>query len=575
PARPPCRGRVTVLEELSIQNYALIDRLTVRFSGGMNVLSGETGAGKSILVGSLSLLHGARGDTGAIRSGTEEARIAGTFRIEGRPELEAWLEERGIEIEDGTLIVRRTVKKSGRGAIYVQSTPVTRKDLDELTSLIFDIHGQHEHQSLLSEESHRLLLDRFGGLEETAASLRERFTELSSLKKRFEHMESNERQRQREMDILEFAVSEIEEAGLRAGEEEELDSERKMLSQHERLFGALDELYDSIAENRNGALSQLRNARSAMETVSGIDERLTDTARRLEDLFFELEDVGEIIRDHRGSIQFSPDRLEQVESRISLIHRLEKKYGATVEDVLAYYEEAKAQLEGFETWEEDKEKLRAEIRGREQEVLTLAGELSERRKRAATELARRILERIQVLGMPKTRFEVRVSPRRGENGRASCGPHGIDTIAFLISPNPGEPLRALSEIASGGELSRVMLAIKSALAENDHISCMIFDEIDTGIGGEVAVAVGDHLHGLAAGKQILCITHLASIAARADNHLQVRKLEKNGRTVTEVVRVSGEGRVEEIARMLAGDRTGEASRNHAEELLRKTGAVGG
>ncbi|MFW5742641.1 MAG: DNA repair protein RecN, partial [Spirochaetota bacterium] len=518
---------------------------------------------------SLSLLPGARGDTGTIRSGTEEARVSGTFHIGENANALAWLEARGIDAEDGTLIIRRTVKRSGRGAIYVQSTPVTRRDLQELADLVFDIHGQHEHQSLMGEDSHRTVLDRFGGLEPMAADLATRFSELSALRKRFEHMEANERQRLREMDILQFAVSEIDEAMLRPGEEEELDGERRMLSQHEKLFSALDEIYDSVAENRGGALAQLRTARGAVEIATSIDERLTDAARRLEDLFFELEDVGEVVRDHRNSIEFTPERLGQVEDRLALIHRLEKKYGSTIEEVLAYHEEASAQLAGFETWEEDKEKLRAEIREREQAVLRLAGELSAKRKEAASRLAERILASIRVLGMPKTKFEVSVAPRTGENGRSSCGPHGIDVVRFVISPNPGEPLKPLSEIASGGELSRVMLAIKSALAGDDPIGCMVFDEIDTGIGGEVAVAVAEHLHDLGTRRQILCITHLASIAARADYHIKVHKLERSGRTVTDVTTVGGDDRVDEIARMLAGDRTGAASRHHAEELLGK------
>jgi DNA repair protein RecN (Recombination protein N) len=558
-----------VLEELSIQNYALIDRLTVQFEKGMNVLSGETGAGKSILVGSLSLLHGARGDTGSIRTGTEEARVSGTFVVEGNEEALAWLEEHGIEPEDGAVIIRRTIKRTGRGSIYIQSSPVTRKDLAELTSYIFDIHGQHEHQSLLSEDNHRRVLDRFGGFEDESRALYTRFTELSSLRKRFDTMESNERQRAREMEILQFAVNEIEEAGLKTGEEEELESERRVLSQHEKLFSGLDELYDSVAENRGGALTQLRAARAAMEQVTGIDEGLADTARRLDDLFFELEDVAEVVRDYRGSVEFSPDRLEQVESRLTLIHRLEKKYGVDIQEVLAYYQEAKAQLEGFETWEEDKERLRAEIREREQQVLRHAHDLSAKRKEAAGRLAARILSSLQQLGMPKTSFEVAVVPRTGESGKPACGPYGLDTVSFQISPNPGEPLKPLSEIASGGEVSRVMLALKRALAENDHIQSMVFDEIDTGIGGEVAVAVGDHLHQLSREKQVLCITHLASIAARADTHITVTKSERNGRTVTDISVVSGEPRVDEIARMLAGDKTGSASRNHAEELLRK------
>ena len=564
-----------MLDELSIQNYALIDRLTVRFADGLNVLSGETGAGKSILVGSLSLLRGARGDTGAIRSGTEEARVAGTFSIEDNRDAREWLVRHGIEVEDGTLIIRRTVKRSGRGAIHVQSSPVTRNELAELASLVFDIHGQHEHQSLFSEESHRTVLDRFGGLESTAADLRAQFAELSALKKRFEQMESGERRRRRELDILQYAIAEIEEAALRPGEEAALDTERRMMSQHEKLFAGLDELYDALAENRGGALSHLRNARGAMDTVLPIDDRLADAGRRLEDLFFELEDVAEIVRKHRNSIEFSPERLEQVENRLVLIHRLEKKYGNTVDEVLAYCAEAKAQIEGFETWEEDKDRLRSQIRQREQAVFALAGELSVRRTAAAEQLSQRILDSVRVLGMPKTRFVVSVEPRRGENGRPICGPHGMDTIGFSISPNPGEPLKPLSQIASGGELSRVMLAVKSALAEDDQVGCMVFDEIDAGIGGEVAVSVGEHLHRLAGTRQILCITHLASIAARADNHIRVQKVERNGRTLTDAEPVEGEARVDEIARMLAGDRTGSASRNHAVELLRRHAAVRG
>ena len=558
-----------MLEELSVQNYALVDRLTVKFSGGMNVLSGETGAGKSILVGALSLLHGARADTDAIRTGTDEARVSGTFRVDGNPDVLAWLEEHGVEPEDGILIIRRTVKQSGRGGTYVQSSPMTRSDLNELTGLMFDIHGQHEHQSLLSEENHRRVLDRFAGLEDGVAQLQSDFTELSSLKKRFQHMEANERQRLREMEILQFAVREIEEAQLKGGEEDELETEKRVLSQHERLFASLDELYDAVAENQGGALSQIRTARGAMDTVSSIDDGLTDAAHRLDDLFYELEDVAETIHHYRSGVQFSPDRLEEVESRLSMIRRLEKKYGATIAEVLEYYEEAKVQLDGFETWEQDKEELRDDISEREQSVLRQAQELSAQRRASAGTLGERILASLRLLGMPKTTFEVSVEPRLGESGRPSCGPYGIDRIAFLISPNPGEPVKPLASIASGGEISRVMLALKSALADNDHVGCMVFDEIDAGIGGEIAVAVGDHLHDLAGSKQILCITHLATIAVRADTHIRVDKAVRNDRTVTEITHVRDDGRVEEIARMLAGDKTGSASRNHAEELLRK------
>lgn len=561
-----------MLEELSVQNYALVDRLTVRFSEGMNVLSGETGAGKSILVGALSLLHGARADSESIRTGTDEARVSGTFRVDTNPEACVWLEERGIDLEDGMLIVRRTVKRTGRGGAYLQSVPVTLADLNELTGLMFDIHGQHEHQSLLSEENHRRVLDRFAGLEDQVAELHSEFVELSNLKKRFQHMESNERQRLREMDILGFAVNEIGEASLKEGEEEELDSERRVLSQHEKLFASLDSLYETVAESHGGALSQLRSARAHMESVTNIDDGLQDTAHRLDDLYYELEDVVETIHSHRGGIEYSPERLEEVESRLALIRRLQKKYGATISDVLEYFEEAKAQLDGFETWEQDKEELREDIRKRERSVLDIAAKLSGQRKTAAQKLGNRILESLRQLGMPKTTFTVAVEPRTGESGKQSCGPYGMDRIVFLISPNPGEPPKPLVSIASGGEISRVMLALKSALADNDHVACMVFDEIDSGIGGEIAVAVGDHLAGLSTGKQILCITHIATIAVRADHHIRVEKKVRDGRTVTEIELVNSDNRVDEIARMLAGDRTGEASRNHAEELLRKYAA---
>jgi DNA repair protein RecN (Recombination protein N) len=306
-----------------------------------------------------------------------------------------------------------------------------------------------------------------------------------------------------------------------------------------------------------------------MDTVTGIDDGLAEVASRLEDSFFELEDIAETIRGYRNDVEFSPDRLETVENRLALIHRLEKKYGASIAEVLAYYEEAKAQLDGFETWEEDKEKLREDIRERERRVLQRAQELSAKRKEAAEKLGASILERLRQLGMPKASFEVAVEPRLGESGKPSCGPYGLDRVEFLISPNPGEPVKPLASIASGGEISRVMLALKSVLAENDHVACMVFDEIDAGIGGEVAVAVGDHLQQLSGSKQVLCITHLATIAARAARHIRVEKQVRDGRTLTEISDVQDDNRVEEIARMLAGDRNETASRNHAEQLLRK------
>lgn len=560
-----------MLEELHVQNYALIDRITLEFSRGLNVLSGETGAGKSILIGALSLLHGARADTSAIRTGSDEAMVSGVFAIRNT-EADDWLSEHQIEKEDGTVLVRRTVKRQGRGSIYIQSTPVTRGELEELSSLVFDLHGQHEHQSLLSEDNHRTLLDRYAGLESDAHALREAFSELSTLKRRAEKLRASEQERLRELDILKFAVGEIDDAALIPGEEERLDQERRVLSQHEKLFGLLDRIYEATAENRGGSLASLRAAREAMDSAVNIDSSLAEQASRLEDAFYEVEDVAETIRDYRNSMEFSPQRLEECENRLMLIHKLEKKYGATVEEVIAYREEASSQIESLDNWEEDKAQLGEDIKRLEKEVLEAARRLSARRKAAAGELGSKIEGTLQRLGMVKTRFVVAVEQRAGPSGRPICGPHGIDSVAFRICPNPGEPMKPLADIASGGEISRVMLAVKTALAEVDHLSTLVFDEIDAGIGGEVALSVGHHLKELGSSKQVLCITHLASIAARADNHIRVEKTVAADRTITSVERVEGPERVEEVARMLAGDKDASVSRRHAEELLRKFGA---
>lgn len=562
-----------MIEELSIQNYALIERLTLEFTDGFNVLTGETGAGKSILAGALGLMHGARGDTSVIRTGTEEAMVSAVFSVESSGDALRWLTDRGIEPEDGTVIVRRTVKQSGRGSIYVQSIPVTRADLEELSAFLFDIHGQHEHQSLFAEDNHRKFLDRYGNLEDASLSLYNDFSALTQLRKKLERIQGTERERLREADILQYAVREIEETKLSDGEEDELRQERSILSQHEKLFSQLDQVYDATSENRNGALAQVRLARHAMDNVASIDPGIAPLAKRLEDVFFELEDIAEEVHAYRGSVNFSPDRLEAVEARLMAIHRLEKKYGATIKEVLDYYSDAKEQLSHLENWEQDKEHLQAEIKALEQKVLAAANELSARRKTVGGELEKQIEAILKSLGMEKTVFRIEISPRLSERGAPVCGPHGIDNIAFRISPNPGEPLKPLKDIASGGEISRVMLAIKTVLAESDRVEAMVFDEVDSGIGGEVAVAVGKYLQELSRNKQVLCITHLASIAVRADNHVKVEKRVRENRTVTEIEAVRGEARVREIARMLSGDKTAAASLTHAEDLLRKFSKV--
>lgn len=558
-----------MLEQLLVQNYALIDDAKIQFSGGLNILSGETGAGKSILIGALGLLLGEKGDTSTIRSGAESAEVSGRIVVSGNPETLAWLKEHGLEDDDGTVVIRRTLNTSGRGGIYIQSSPVTRKDLRELTSFLFDVHGQHEHQSILSTVQQQRLLDRFGGFEERVEGLSADFQELSVKKKEFASMEKAEMERAREADILEFALNEIDRAALSAEEEDSLQREKKILAEHEKLARLLEQFREDSAESRGGSLRQLRSARDALREICAIDAGLTGLYERLESAFYEIEDITEAVRTYHDGIDFSPERLEACESRLAEIHRLEKKYGSSVEEVLRYREEAAAKLEKLSRWEEDKESVKAEIAGLEKDLRRNAGELSELRKQAADTLEKRIAEKLHALGMPKGRFSIRIDQKLSPAGKPVCGPRGFDSVEFLISPNEGEPAKPLKDIASGGELSRVMLAIKTIFAETDHVTSLIFDEIDAGIGGEVAVAVGEHLASLGKYKQILCITHLASIALRADNHIQVRKESRDGRTLTLVGRVTGDDRVGEIARMLAGDSSGRESLEYAEELLKK------
>ncbi|HVP19165.1 MAG TPA: DNA repair protein RecN [Spirochaetia bacterium] len=560
-----------MLEELHVHNYAIIDKLQVRFTEGLNVLSGETGAGKSILVGALGLLLGDRTDTSIIRSGAEETSVSGIVSLAGNGEAVQWLAGRGIEPEDGAVIVRRSLKSNGRGSLFIQSSPVTRADLHDFSSLLFDLHGQHEHQSLLDLENHRRLVDRWAGTEELAERFHSLYAELVSLRERLSSLVGDERERLRRIDLLTYAVNEIKSLAPRVGEEEELEKELAILVHHEKLFTLLEEAHTAVAESAGGVLAPLRRTRHAMEEILGIDPSLSKLSHQLEDAFYEIEDFAENIRQYKSRTDFSPSRLDEVQSRLSALRLLEKKYGDTVEKVLEYCRAGEQELSGMENYEEEKKSIEAEIARTEKEIAGVARELSDKRKAGGLDLQKRIESELRVLGMPKVSFRVLIQDAARADGTPVLTQWGKDAIEFVISPNLGEPFKKLRAIASGGELSRVMLAIKGVLAESDHVSSLVFDEVDAGIGGEVALAVGERLAALSRHKQVLCITHLATIAVRADNHLKIEKIAQSGRTVTRVEKVTGAARREEIARMLAGDRKGELSLQHAGELLAKYG----
>jgi DNA repair protein RecN (Recombination protein N) len=562
-----------MLETLVVANYALIERLEVRFTSGLNILTGETGAGKSILVGALGLLLGLKADPEAVRAGAEEASVSGVIRLEANREALAWLAGQGIEPEEGAIIVRRSVRRNGKGSLFVQGSPLTLASLRELTSLLFDMHGQHEHQSLLTPDNHRKLLDRYGNCTAQVEEFGAVHARLLAARERLAGLVAGEQERLRRVELLEHAVREIAEAKLDPAEEAALEQDSRLLANHEKLLRLLEDLYSRTAENRGGALAQLRQSRALMQELLAIDPSLAPKAKQLEDAFYELEDLAQGVAERKEQMQFDPARQERVEERLALIRKLKKKYGGSVNEVLAHAQDCRRELEGIEGSGELARKLEGEIAALEKELKARAGEISQARRQAAAGLQARVEEELKQLGMPKVRFQVDLQDRTNEAGKLLYTATGKDKVEFLISPNQGEPFRRLAQIISGGEMSRVMLALKTVLASSDQIGTLIFDEVDSGIGGEVALAVGERLKSLAAEKQVLCITHLATIAVRADNHIKVEKASAGERTVTRVAQVSGTARREEIARMLAGDRRGDTSLKHAEELLARYGGL--
>ncbi|MCL2190595.1 MAG: DNA repair protein RecN [Treponema sp.] len=572
-----------MLEELTIRNYALIDSISLSFRPGFNVLSGETGAGKSIIVGSLGFLMGGKAEADLVRSGSDEASVSALVSIRrDNAEATEWLRSRDIGLDDDTVIVRRNIKSSGRSSIFIQSTPVTRGDLSAFMALLFDLHGQHDHGSLLRKENHRLYLDRFAGVEDETAAYGRLFAELSEKRKTLEASLHSERDRDARLELLRYAVDEIDAAAPRAGELRELENEAQMLGDFEKLAGHVGLAADSLYDGEESALGLIRHARSALDAAASIDSTLADLGKRLDDMYYEAEDIAAEFRSYSEGLSYDPDRQRTVDERLALLYRLRKKYGEaraapgeTLEPILAYRAAAEAEIEALTGGEENRGKLKNEISALEKEIGARAAALRQKRKAAAVSLDGRISGILRNLGMANARFSPTVTAKT-RDGATVYGPWGADEVEFLVSANSGEPLKDLSRVASGGELSRIMLAIKSAFHTGegtevaDGIETMIFDEIDAGIGGGVALAVGEYLEKIGKTRQIFCVTHLASIAVRAGNHFKVEKRIEGGRTFTNVVPLDERERRKEIARMLAGD-TGEVALAHADDLISKYG----
>ncbi|MDR2517982.1 MAG: DNA repair protein RecN [Spirochaetaceae bacterium] len=477
-----------MLEELSLQNYALIDGFSLWFNQGFNILTGETGAGKSIIVGALGFLMGAKTDPQVIRTGAGEASVSAVIAV-GRKNQDArdWLHARGINLEDHRLIVRRVIKRSGRGAIYMQNAPVTRADLGEFMGFLFDLHGQHSHESLLKKEIHRKYLDNFAGIEEDVRSFNRLFRELADKKKRIEDARALDQDRAARLEFLRYAVEEIAGFALKSGETEALEQEARKLRNFQKLAAQVGAGAAAFFEQEVSVLSLARKAASLLETAAAIDPNMAPLFKRLESLYYEAEDISGELRVYHGKLAYDPRRLEAVEERLAGLYRLKKKYGADEDAVESYKNRAEKEIDAIAGAEENQEALRAETASLEAELCRRSRGISAKRAGAAAVLGEQVSGILCRLGMAQACFTAQITEKE------TFGPWGSDEVEFLISANSGEPLKPLARIASGGELSRVMLAIKTVLSSEDTLETLVFDEIDTGIGGEVALPIGEYL----------------------------------------------------------------------------------
>lgn len=546
-----------MLQLLHIENIAIIEQADIVFEAGFNALTGETGAGKSIVIDSLSAVLGQRTSRDLIRTGAQKAFVSACF-TDVEPRIG---EDLGIEAEE-ELLLQREIHADGKNVCRVNGRPVTVTQLRTLGNRLLNIHGQHDGQQLLDEEQHQVYLDSFGRTQMLLEDYRAKYEAFVSLRRRMQALQMDESEKARRVDTLRYQIDELERADLKAGEEEELLGRRNLLRHSEKFIAAVSESDVCLngSDEQEGAANLIRQAQNALHGVKNLDSSFEDVFNRLESLYCEVYDLAYTIQDKRDHFDFSPHELDEVEGRLDQLYRLKKKYGPTVEDMLSYLEKCRKDLDEIAYADDTIRRLESEMKKAQKTALDAANVLSQARKAAAKELTQQILLELQQLDMGKIRFEVAFDSK-------DMDATGMDLIRFLMSANVGEELKPINKIASGGELARIMLAMKNVLSEQDHVGTMVFDEVDTGVSGRAAQRVAEKMARISRKKQVLCVTHLPQLAAMADNHFSVEKGEKDHRTYTKVQRLSRSQRRQELARLTGGAHVSEVMLRGAEELL--------
>ena len=551
-----------MLELLHIENIAVIRQADITFRPGFNALTGETGAGKSIVIDAISAILGQRAYRDAIRTGANRAFISAVFH--GVPNY-PWFQENSVPLEGGEVLIQREIFADGRNVCRVNGIPVTVSILRGLGQQLIQIHGQHDSAQLFDEANHLAMLDAFADHDPLMERYRNAYLEMDTLRRRIRSLQMDEAEKARRVENLTFQIQEIDRAELKVGEDQELEEKRKLMRSGEKLMNALSEAAGALygGDDTDGAVALVSQAQHALGMVTDVSDAIDAAYNQVTELSYSIVDAAERVRDLRDSFDFSPGELEAVESRLDVIHRLRRKYGATCEDILNYQKKCKQELDEIQMADDTIAQLQAQFRIKAKAAKALSAELSESRHQAAKQFEVRLISELRQLDMPRVQFVCQLEPLKHleESGGDSC--------RFMMSANIGEELRQMNRVASGGELARIMLAMKNVLSEKDHIPTMIFDEVDTGVSGRAAQKVAEKLHSVSQGKQVLVVTHLPQIAAMADTHFLISKAEQDGRTYTSVTPLDLEGRKEEIARLIGGAKITSNTLKSAEEMLHR------